>query len=607
MKTLLLAMALLAPALAADTFNVINNADSGPGSLRRAIIDANALAGPHTIQFTSAIGSNRTINLQTALPDITEEVTIIGLPSNDIIVRRGVTAVHFRIFTTTTSLELRHLWIMDGSVQAAAGADAAGGAIHATGALTLRECVVSGATARGGDAVTGDGGWARGGAIFCSNTLTMVDSYAGDSTARGGDTSDGTAFGGSAVGGVAYVGGAFLATRSSLENGVARSGANSATPANAGSVNASGATVFASVAMLDSHIGGCTCLEGGPTTVTNGFALALDGSGLLRRCSVTGNQGGAIILNADVNLENVTVSGNTGPGIAGVRVLAPTTVSFHYCTVYNNSGTLTGGVAQVTGTVEMEGTIVAGNSGTVPDVSGSFLDLGDNLIGDASGASGFTTSMLVGDSFSPVPAGLRPLANFGYTRGHVPMWGSFAQDRGSSNAPYDDQRGANRLFGGTPDIGAVEAIDNQAPSFSGGGSVTVKPKGKQVVVAGWATNISAGASWEQGQQLQFLLVGSRYGFKQGPSIDPATGDLSFTPHKDESGTWYFDVYLVDDGGGNDTSTPRLLVIHLDRDDNNDDEHDCVARSGARGLPLAILLLLAAILARNARLKARTRV
>ena len=88
--------------------------------------------------------------------------------------------------------------------------------------------------------------------------------------------------------------------------------------------------------------------------------------------------------------------------------------------------------------------------------------------------------MLVGDSFSPVPAGLRPLANFGYTRGHVPMWGSFAQDRGSSNAPYDDQRGANRLFGGTPDIGAVEAIDNQAPSFSGGGSVTVKPKGKQV-------------------------------------------------------------------------------------------------------------------------------
>ena len=75
--------------------------------------------GPHTIQFTSAIGSNRTINLQTALPDITEEVTIIGLPSNDIIVRRGVTAVHFRIFTTTTSLELRHLWIMDGSVQAA--------------------------------------------------------------------------------------------------------------------------------------------------------------------------------------------------------------------------------------------------------------------------------------------------------------------------------------------------------------------------------------------------------------------------------------------------------------------------------------------------------
>ena len=30
MKTLLFALALLAPALAADTFNVTNNADSGP-------------------------------------------------------------------------------------------------------------------------------------------------------------------------------------------------------------------------------------------------------------------------------------------------------------------------------------------------------------------------------------------------------------------------------------------------------------------------------------------------------------------------------------------------------------------------------------------------
>ena len=58
-------------------FTVTNTNDSGAGSLRQAIINANANAGADTISF--AIGSGtQTISLASALPTITEQVTIDG-------------------------------------------------------------------------------------------------------------------------------------------------------------------------------------------------------------------------------------------------------------------------------------------------------------------------------------------------------------------------------------------------------------------------------------------------------------------------------------------------------------------------------------------------
>ncbi|MFO1002604.1 MAG: DUF4347 domain-containing protein [Planctomycetaceae bacterium] len=58
-----------------DTFTVTNTNDSGVGSLRQAIIDANNLAGTDTIAFS--IGSGvQTISLSTILPDITDTVII---------------------------------------------------------------------------------------------------------------------------------------------------------------------------------------------------------------------------------------------------------------------------------------------------------------------------------------------------------------------------------------------------------------------------------------------------------------------------------------------------------------------------------------------------
>ena len=62
-------------ASAASTFTVTNAQDSGPGSLRQAILDANANAGPDVINFS--IGSfQQTIVLASLLPVITDPVTI---------------------------------------------------------------------------------------------------------------------------------------------------------------------------------------------------------------------------------------------------------------------------------------------------------------------------------------------------------------------------------------------------------------------------------------------------------------------------------------------------------------------------------------------------
>jgi hypothetical protein len=63
---------------AAATFTVTTNADSGPGSLRQAIIDANAAGDADTIEFNIVGSGVHTIVPATALPPISGPVTIDG-------------------------------------------------------------------------------------------------------------------------------------------------------------------------------------------------------------------------------------------------------------------------------------------------------------------------------------------------------------------------------------------------------------------------------------------------------------------------------------------------------------------------------------------------
>jgi IPT/TIG domain/S-layer homology domain len=62
----------------AMTFTVTTTADTGPGSLRQAITDANGNVGADTIQFTIGGSGVQTIAPASALPTITDGVTIDG-------------------------------------------------------------------------------------------------------------------------------------------------------------------------------------------------------------------------------------------------------------------------------------------------------------------------------------------------------------------------------------------------------------------------------------------------------------------------------------------------------------------------------------------------
>jgi hypothetical protein len=62
-----------------STLTVMNTNDSGTGSLRQAILDANAASGPDVINFDpTAFSTPQTIRLLSSLPDITDDLTING-------------------------------------------------------------------------------------------------------------------------------------------------------------------------------------------------------------------------------------------------------------------------------------------------------------------------------------------------------------------------------------------------------------------------------------------------------------------------------------------------------------------------------------------------
>ena len=104
-----------------STFIVTSNADAGPGTLRQAIIDANAHPGPDTIQFNLPAGAGLTISLGSQLPGLDGPVNINGASqpgfgSGDIVEVRGpgiAGTAGFIITPAATGTTIRGLSILN--------------------------------------------------------------------------------------------------------------------------------------------------------------------------------------------------------------------------------------------------------------------------------------------------------------------------------------------------------------------------------------------------------------------------------------------------------------------------------------------------------------
>ncbi|MFC1868467.1 PilC/PilY family type IV pilus protein [Thermodesulfobacteriota bacterium] len=106
---------------------------------------------------------------------------------------------------------------------------------------------------------------------------------------------------------------------------------------------------------------------------------------------------------------------------------------------------------------------------------------------------------------------------------------------------------------------------NDVPSFTKGADQTVLENSGAKTVPGWATSISKGPANESGQTLTFNVTNSDNSlFSAQPAVNASSGNLTFTPATNASGSVVVTVALQDNGGtdngGVDTSPPQTFNI-----------------------------------------------
>lgn len=239
----------------------------------------------------------------------------------------------------------------------------------------------------------------------------------------------------------------------------------------------------------------------GVSALSRGGGIFQSGSGTsltLSNSTVSGNQsiaettgtnaadaqgGGIQRGSGSLTITNSTISGNTAQSITpnatsgtarggGLYLSSNGTLAVTNATISNNSATggdtanEGGGVYReptATGATNFKNAIIAGNAAAAgPDISGTMVSLGFNLIGKSDSGAGFTdgeNNDLVGSIASPRNALLAALGSYGgATPTHALLPGSPAINAGTSTgAPATDQRGISRPQQSVVDIGAFES------------------------------------------------------------------------------------------------------------------------------------------------------
>ena len=411
-------------ALPTKTIVVTNTNDSGPGSLRQALVDVN---DGDTIDFDQSLNGQK-ITLTSGQLNVDKDVTINGPGANNLAVDGNGQSREFYV-SPSKAVNISGLTIKNGS----------SGIYNDDGALTLTECTVSGNSGIGiantaaqsaatmtvsNCTVSGNSGSGIGnGGYGDSATMTVTDSTISDNSGSG--ISNGAAFLGSSA--VVTVINSTISGNSS--GGIRNSASNGP----------------ATVAITNSTVSGNSAVWGG---------------GIF---NVEGGQGSFPV----VVVSNSTISTNSADYGGGIYNASATgsgaTVMLSYSTISDNSAGQGGGVynddAGGSTIVDIGSTILkAGTLGeNILNSHGTVTSHGYNLSSDDGG--GVLTGL--GDQVNTDPM-LGPLQdNGGPTFTHALLPRSPAINAGDPNftpPPFYDQRGRGfkRVVNRRIDIGSFE-------------------------------------------------------------------------------------------------------------------------------------------------------
>jgi hypothetical protein len=443
------------PRATAATFTVTNLANSGPGSLRNAVLDANAAPGADTVAFSP--GLTGTIPLTSGEIPIEDSLTITG-PGAAVLTVSGNS--QSRIFhvenssaTAPIDVTLSGLTLTQGN--AVLGVTA-GGAIFASGEnLTILDSVISDSTS-GFQADPPADGCGGNVAFFGSGGETL---RIADSTLTGGRAlSINSTFGGNLCVDQAKL----ILERATLTNGIADYGGGLLvqSPAEGSAIS------FSTIAGNQARGYG-----GGIASFLTGGALTIESS------TISGNTagvhgpfysafGGGIYVNqiqGSLRIINSTVSDNHADGSGGGIHATGSSLLVRLTTISNNTAGWKGGslLASPGSGIQLDHAIVANGApqdlATEPVGASAMLAADYSLI-EAPGIGDVQVSgannLLGADPL------LGPLAhNGGPTLTRAPLPGSPVINAGNPaipSPPATDQRGGARVFGAAVDLGAVE-------------------------------------------------------------------------------------------------------------------------------------------------------
>jgi hypothetical protein len=469
----LLLYAMAVPARAA-TITVTNTNDSGPGSLRQALVTAH---DGDTITFAVT----GTIVLTSGGLPINKNITISGPGADQLSIDGNQAIVVFGVFfgkaARISGLTVRNAQsgiLNDGivGVSNCVFSGISGAGLYNIGILTASNCIVSGNSGDGiynGHAILNVGD-----CIISGNSYSGIYNYhshgPSSSVEHGNDRRDGNKIDGPSPGDVTI---ANTIISDNSEHGIYNNG---------GYVMILNSTLTGNSAGQDDG-GGGICIG---SFKTPGFVTVMNST--ISGNSAAGGGGGIAISYGGVTLVNSTISGNSA-GVSGGGIWnSQGGVQLTNSTISGNSaGKIGGGIASYGG-VQLSNSTISGNSAgsaggiyyaqespyTPNEISNTIFDagaLGENIVNNGATVTshGYNLSsddgggVLTGpgDQINTDPL-LSPLRDHGGpTLTHMPLRGSPAIDAGDlgfTPPPDHDQRGScfYRVFGSRIDVGSVE-------------------------------------------------------------------------------------------------------------------------------------------------------